>query len=247
MKGSPPWSLLNERTFAARGIRRNAPIAPSSLFNTFDRAPCGVGVERGTGVATMAWNTHRHVEAWYGIMGLGAICHTLNPRLFPADLEYIINHAEDCVLLYDITFIPLVEELRSKIPTVRAFVVLTDEGHMRQAGAQACLCYESLLAAQRAHLPFHCHVTDENTACGLCYTSGTTGRPKGVLYSHRSNYLHALVTCLPDAAGIGSTARVLAVVPMFHANAWGIVFGAPLTGCRLVLSGQNWMGRACTA
>ncbi|KAK9835417.1 hypothetical protein WJX81_008061 [Elliptochloris bilobata] len=206
-----------------------------------------LGVREGDIVATLAWNTRCHLESWYGVMGLGAVCHTLNPRLFAADLEYIVNHAEDAVLMFDAPLAPLVAQLAPRLRSVRAFVVLTDRGHMPQApsasGSPPVLCYEELLAAEAGAEPGFAWVdVDENDACGLCYTSGTTGRPKGVLYSHRANYLHALMMVNVDSAALGSRSRVLAIVPMFHANSWGLVFAAPLMGACLVLPGPHLDG-----
>lgn len=198
-----------------------------------------LGVRPGDRVATLAWNGVRHMEAWYGIMGIGAVCHTLNPRLFEKELAYIINHAQDTVILADVSFVKLLENLAPKLRTVRDIIFLTDERNMpKQTTLRTPLCYEELLEEQVAHLEgFQWEVKDEHQACGLCYTSGTTGNPKGVLYSHRANFLHAMIICLPDALDIRASSAVLAVVPMFHANAWGITFGAPLMGAKLVLPG----------
>lgn len=201
----------------------------------------------GDRVATMAWNTHRHLETWYGIMGIGAICHTLNPRLFDADVEYIVNHAEDSLLLADISFAPKLAGLRAKLPTVTRYVFLTDEAHMprSESAALGALCYETLVARNLPRAPsFAWPELDERAACGLCYTSGTTGRPKGVLYTHRSNVLHAITGCLPDGMGASTRDTMLAVVPMFHANSWGIAFGAPMTGMKLVLPASFLDGRS---
>ncbi|MDB5429056.1 MAG: long-chain fatty acid--CoA ligase [Caulobacter sp.] len=199
-----------------------------------------LGIARGDRVATLAWNTARHVETWYGVMGIGAVCHTLNPRLFAEQLCYIVNHAEDRVVFTDLTFLPLLQEHRAKMPSVEHFVVLTDEAHMRPDLFPDALCYETLVAAQPADCAWGGF--DENTPAGLCYTSGTTGNPKGVLYSHRSNFLHTLVTLGIDVMGFGARDTVLPVVPMFHANAWGIVFSAPAVGAKLVLPGPKLDG-----
>lgn len=199
-----------------------------------------LGVNEGDVVATLAWNTGRHMEAWYGIMGLGAVCHTLNPRLFAEQLVYIINHAEDKYILLDLTFVPIVEAIEDQCPNVKGYIILTDAAHMPQTKLKNALCYETLLDAEDGK--FDWVEVDENAACGLCYTSGTTGHPKGVLYSHRSNVLHALISATADAMGLGSTDCVMPVVPMFHANAWGITFSAPMVGAKVVMPGQKMDG-----
>ena len=196
----------------------------------------GLGVVAGDRVGTLAWNTARHMEAWYGIMGMGAVCHTLNPRLFAEQLVYIINHAEDRVIFTDLTFLSILAGIRDQIPTVKHIVVLTDADHMT-ADLPGALCYETLL--EQASDEFTWGGFDENSPSGLCYTSGTTGNPKGVLYSHRSNFLHTLVTMGADVMGIGARDTILPVVPMFHANAWGIAFSAPGCGAKLVMPGQK--------
>jgi len=198
-----------------------------------------LGIRQGDRVATLAWNTARHLEAWYGIMGIGAVCHTLNPRLFSEQLVYIINHAEDRVIFTDLTFLPILAQIRDQIPTVKHFIVLTDEAHMTDA-LPGALAYETLVASHSEDCAWGGF--DENSPAGLCYTSGTTGNPKGVLYSHRSNFLHTLVTAGVDVMGIGAIETVLPVVPMFHANAWGIAFSAPAVGAKLVMPGPKLDG-----
>jgi len=195
-----------------------------------------LGVQPGDRVATLAWNTHRHLELYYGISGLGAVCHTINPRLFFEQLVYIVNHAQDQVLFFDLTFLPLVEKLAPHCPTVRHWVLLTGPAHRPPATSLPNLLdYETLLATEAPD--YEWPVLDENTASALCYTSGTTDQPKGVLYSHRSTLLHAYAASLPDCFGCGARDVVLPVVPMFHVNAWGIPYLAPLNGCKLVLPG----------
>ncbi|MDB5440364.1 MAG: medium-chain-fatty-acid--CoA ligase, partial [Caulobacteraceae bacterium] len=197
-----------------------------------------LGVAPGDRVGTMAWNTARHLEAWYGIMGIGVVCHTLNPRLFHDQICYIINHAQDAVIFADLTFLPILLQYRDRMPTVRHIVVMGDE---RQAAEfPGVLCFETLLAEAAPDCAWG--QFDERTAAGLCYTSGTTGNPKGVLYSHRSNFLHTYATLTPDVFGISAVDTVLPIVPMFHANAWGIAFSAPATGAKLVMPGQKLDG-----
>ncbi len=193
------------------------------------------GIKQGDIIGTMAWNGYRHMEIWYGLMGHGGIVHTLNPRLFADQLAYIINHAEDQYIFLDLTFVPLMEALQDRLPRVKGFIIMTDEDHMPTTGLKNALCYEQFLAT--GDDDYHWPEFDENTACGLCYTSGTTGNPKGVLYSHRSNVLHALTTNGADALGLKSQDSIMAVVPMFHANAWSLVFSAPMAGANMVMPG----------
>jgi len=201
-----------------------------------------LGVTPGERVATMAWNTARHMEAWYGIMGIGAVCHTLNPRLFADQLCYIINHAQDRIIFADLTFLPLLIENRDRMPSVRRFVALTDGRTLASLNLADVLAYEDLIEAQDAECAWGGF--GEETAAGLCYTSGTTGHPKGVLYSHRSNFIHTLVTLGADFLGFTSRDVVLPIVPMFHANAWGLAFSGPAAGAKLVMPGARLDGPA---
>ena len=201
-----------------------------------------LGMKEGDIVATMAWNTARHLEAWYGIMGMGAVCHTLNPRLFAEQLVYIINHAEDKIIFLDLTFVPILEGIADKLPTVKAYVVMTDREHMPETSLPNALCFDEIVEAEDGN--FKWAEVDENAACGLCYTSGTTGNPKGVLYSHRSNVIHSMAANMGDALGMKSTDAILPVVPMFHANAWGIAFAAPAVGAKIVMPGANMDGQS---
>ncbi|MEM9533157.1 MAG: long-chain fatty acid--CoA ligase [Pseudomonadota bacterium] len=199
-----------------------------------------LGVERGDRVATMAWNTHRHVEAWFATMGLAAVSHTLNPRLFPEQLDYIVNHAEDRVIIVDTTFVPLLQALGDKLTTVEAIIVMTDPAHMPDGLDDRFHCYETLLEGESTEFAWESVSADE--ASSLCYTSGTTGNPKGVLYAHQSNILHAYAATSKDAMDVGSGDVVLMVVPMFHANAWGLAFGLPMVGARMVMPGPHMDG-----
>ncbi|MGQ0533563.1 MAG: long-chain-fatty-acid--CoA ligase [Caulobacteraceae bacterium] len=199
------------------------------------------GIKLGDRVATLAWNTERHLEAWYGAMGMGAVLHTVNPRLFPEQIAWIINHAEDKVLFFDTTFLPIVEKIARQLNTVKTYIVLTDRDHLPQSSLPL-IAYEDFIAGHSQEAQWG--GLDENTACGLCYTSGTTGDPKGVLYSHRANVLHAMAANQTDVFGCGANDVVLPVVPMFHANAWAIAFVAPMCGAKLVMPGAKLDGQS---
>ena len=198
------------------------------------------GIRFGDRVATLAWNTWRHLESWYGITGIGAIYHTVNPRLFEDQIVFIINHAADRILLLDLTFVPLVEKLASRLPTIERFVILTDAAHMPQTSLKNAVAYEDYI--NEADGDFRWASFDENTAAGMCYTSGTTGDPKGVLYSHRSNLLHAMMAVAPDYFCLSAMDRVMPVVPLFHANSWSLAFSAPMVGASLVMPGPKLDG-----
>jgi 3-(methylthio)propionyl---CoA ligase len=201
-----------------------------------------LAVGPGDRVATLAWNGYRHLELYYGISGSGAVIHTINPRLFPDQLVYIVNHAEARYVFFDINLAPLVEKLAPACPRVEGWVAMTDRAHMPAIDGLSPLCYEDLLAAEDG--VYDWPAFDERRAAALCYTSGTTGHPKGVLYSHRSTVLHAYALSLPDVCGLSARDTLLPVVPMFHANAWGCVYSAPLNGVKLVLPGCALDGRS---
>ncbi len=220
------------------GLHRYTYAAANQRSKQLAKALLRLGIENGDRVGTLAWNTHRHFELYYGVAGIGAVCHTVNPRLFPEQLVYIINHAEDRLVFFDLTFLPLVERLAPICPKVEKWVLMTGPAHLPAASALPGLCsYEDLLAAERDDYAWPSF--DENTACSLCYTSGTTDQPKGVLYSHRSTVLHALGAALPDSLGCSSLDVIMPVVPMFHVNAWGLPYAAPLVGAKLVLPGAG--------
>jgi len=204
----------------------------------------GIGVDGM--VATLAWNTYRHLECYYGISGIGAVCHTVNPRLFADQIAFILADAADSVLFVDLTFLPLVEGMIGRLPALRHIVVLTDRAHMpTDSTLPGLLCYEELIAD--APDQFVWPVLDERTGAFLCYTSGTTGNPRGVLYTHRSVILHAWANNMPDSFGLSALDCIMPVVPMFHVNAWGIPFQAPMVGAKLVLPGAQLDGASLHA
>ncbi|UOQ71915.1 3-(methylthio)propionyl-CoA ligase [Hymenobacter cellulosilyticus] len=220
------------------GIHRYTYHAAHQRAKQLANALTELGVQNGDRIGTLAWNNHRHFELYYGVSGIGAVCHTINPRLFAEQLIYIINHAADRFIFFDLTFLPLVEKLAPHCPKVEGWVLLTDRAHMPEASALPDIrCYEDLLAAHRTE--FEWPTFDENTASSLCYTSGTTDQPKGVLYSHRSTVLHSYAAGLPDCFNCSARDVILPVVPMFHVNAWGIPYLAPMIGCKLVLPGPG--------
>ncbi len=196
-----------------------------------------LGARHGDRIATLAWNDFRHFEIYYGVSCSGLVCHTINPRLFAEQLIYIINHAEDRWLFLDPAFVPLIAELLPRLPKIEGFVVLTEEAHMPSAQLPRAISYESLIGLESD--AFEWPEFDERTASSLCYTSGTTGDPKGVLYSHRSTILHAYSSALPDALGLSATDVVMPVVPMFHVNAWALPYSCPMVGAKLVLPGAK--------
>ena len=216
---------IHRRTYADIG-RRSRQLA---------NALTGLGVEQGQRIGTLAWNNCRHLELFFAVSGMGAVLHTVNPRLFPIQLEYIINHAEDQYLFFDLCFMPLLEQIAPQLTTVKAFIAMTDRQSLPPSPIANLLCYEDLVA------PHSCEYRwprlDETAASSLCYTSGTTGNPKGVLYTHRSTVLHAMLICMTDGVGLSSLDSILLASPMFHVNAWGMPYAAALVGARLLLPG----------
>ncbi|RYY13541.1 MAG: long-chain fatty acid--CoA ligase, partial [Cytophagaceae bacterium] len=197
------------------GLHRYTYAAAHARAKQLTQALGRLGIESGDRVGTLAWNTHRHFELYYGISGRGAVCHTINPRLFIEQLIYIINHAQDRLLFFDLTFLPLAEKLAPHCPTVEKWVLMTGPAHLpAESNLPGLTDYESLLAAEST--AYEWPVFDENTASSLCYTSGTTDEPKGVLYSHRSTLLHSYAASLPDCFNCGARDVILPVVPMFH-------------------------------
>ena len=206
------------------------------------KALIALGVAPGDRVATLAWNGYRHLELYYGVSGMGAVLHTINPRLFPEQITYIANHAEDKYLFFDLTFAPLIEKLGPLMKSVKGFVAMTDRAHMPALGVPNLLCYEELIGAQDSD--YEWPVFDEYTASSLCYTSGTTGNPKGVLFSHRSTVLHSFGACVADSLGISAAETLLLVVPMFHVNAWGMPYAGAMSGAKLVMPGPGLDGKS---
>jgi len=197
-----------------------------------------LGIQPGDRVATLAWNTHRHVESWYGISGMGGVAHTINPRLFDDQIVYIANHAEDRVLFLDLTFVKLVERLAPRFNTIERYVLLTDRAHMPADSTLDLLCYEEWISKAAPDEPWT--EVEETAPSGLCYTSGTTGNPKGVQYSHRSNVLHAMAACMTDTFAVGARSVVMPIAPMYHANAWSLPYTTAACGAKLVMGGPNF-------
>ena len=198
-----------------------------------------LGVKRSDRVATLAWNGHRHLELYYAVSGSGAVLHTINPRLHPEQIAWIANHAEDQYLFFDLTFLPIIEAIAPLCRTMKGYVAMTDKAHM-PASTVELLCYEDLLNKHSDRYVWP--EFDENLASSLCYTSGTTGHPKGVLYSHRSTLLHSFAAAMPDALNLSARDTILPVVPMFHVNAWGLPYAVPMVGGKLVLPGPKLDG-----
>ncbi|GGB61144.1 acyl-CoA synthetase [Roseibium aquae] len=202
----------------------------------------GLGVRMGDRIATLAWNGYRHFELYYAVSGIGSVCHTINPRLSAEQMLYIIRHAQDRLLFTDLTFVPILEGLAAELPSDLKIVVMTDRAHMPDSRLPGLLCYEELLDGQPAEIDWPDF--PEETAAGLCYTSGTTGNPKGTLYTHRSTVLHAMMVSLSIPAALQEGRRILPVVPLFHVNAWGLPYAAPLTGASLIFPGPKLDGKS---
>jgi fatty-acyl-CoA synthase len=217
-----------------RGVRDDACRVANAL--------AALGVRDGDRVGTLAWNSHRHLALYFGVSGAGSVLHTVNPRLFPEQIEYIVNHAEDKVLLFDVDLAPLVDKLAPKLTTVTAFVALCGRDQLPELDVPNLMAFDDLIGVQSDE--FAWPELDERTASSLCYTSGTTGNPKGVLYSHRSTVLHSLMSLAPDTFGIRSAESLMLIVPMFHANAWGAPYAAAMVGAKLVLPGPFLDGRS---
>ena len=209
------------------------------------RALDRLALPQGACVATLAWNGHRHMELYFGVAGRGSVLHTVNPRLFPAQIAYMLQHAEDSYVFFDLSFTALLESLAPQLPHVKAFVALAERAEMPATTLPNLLCYEDLLAPEPPDYDWP--ALDENTAATLCYTSGTTGNPKGVLYSHRALMLHSFVVTAADGLGLSARDTVLLVVPLFHVNAWGLPFAGAMTGAKLVLPGPQLDGASLLA
>ncbi len=222
------------------------PVTRATFREVRDRAAklanalARLGVKQADRVGTIAWNTQRHLEVYYAVSGMGAVCHTMNPRYAAEQLVYIMNHAEDEVVLIDATFIPLMAALKDKLPKLRHVVLMTDRANHPDDAPFEMLNYEELIAAESPDYVWP--ELDENTAAGLCYTSGTTGNPKGVLYSHRSTVLHAMAVAMPSALNISESTVIMPVVPMFHVMAWGVPYSALLAGAKVVMPGPRLDG-----
>jgi fatty-acyl-CoA synthase len=224
-------------------IHRTTWAATEKRARQLAQALARLGCEPGDRVGTLAWNGYRHLEIYYGTSGSQLVCHTINPRLFPEQVAWIVNDAEDRVICFDLNLLPLVEKLAPALPTVKHWVLMSDRAHMPASTAlPGLLCYDELVDAEDGAYVWP--TFDENTASSICYTSGTTGHPKGAVYSHRSTLLHAMISALPDALGCCAADVILPVVPMFHVNAWGLPYSVPLVGAKLVMPGPHLDGKS---
>ncbi len=212
-----------------RSVRANALRTAQALV--------GLGIRPRDVIGVMAWNTARHMEVWYGVSGSGAVLHTLNPRLFADQLDYIINHAEDRFLFVDPDLVPVIERVADRLPKVERFIIMTDRAHMPETTLKNATCYEEMIAAVDGD--FAWVEGDERDPCGICYTSGTTGNPKGVVYTHRSNMIHAMAVLPKDLVGLSCNDVVMPVVPLFHANGWAMAYTVPMAGATMVMPGRD--------
>ncbi|MCP3999495.1 MAG: long-chain-fatty-acid--CoA ligase [Gammaproteobacteria bacterium] len=237
------FALLNHAGREIVSVTEDNPRHRYTYAEAFARAAQlanafrSLGIQQGDRIATLAWNDHRHFELYYGISCSGSVCHTINPRLFPEQIHYIIEHAEDRLVFVDPVFVSVLEQLQGKLNSVESFVVLTDAEHMPETTLRNAVCYEDFIGSQA--VDFDWPNLDETTASSLCYTSGTMGDPKGVLFSHRATVLHAYGISLPDVMNLGQRDCVMPVVPMFHVNAWGVPYAVPMIGAKLVLPGSQ--------
>ena len=221
---------------------KDAELRSRQLAQALER----LGTAPGDRIATLAWNGYRHLEIYYAASGSERVCHTINPRLFPEQIAWIANDAEDSVLFFEINFLPLVEKLAPQLTTVKHFILLAGRSHMPASTTLPnLLCYDELVAAENG--VYSWPDFDENTASSICYTSGTTGNPKGAVYSHRSTVLHSYGLSMPDAMGVSGRDVILPVVPMFHVNAWGVPYAAPMIGAKLVFPGPHLDGASLHA
>jgi acyl-CoA synthetase (AMP-forming)/AMP-acid ligase II len=214
----------------------------ASRSRRMSKALLNLGIKIGDRVATLAWNGFRHLELYFAISGIGAVCHTINPRLSSEQMEYVVNHADDKIIFLDLTFIPIVEAHLNKFPKTTKYVLMASKDHMPECKIPNVICYEDLV--EKENDDFIWPEFDENTASGLCYTSGTTGNPKGVLYSHRSTVLHSLMSCIYNSGSFAPKKKILPIVPLFHANAWGLPYAAPISGTPMVFPGANLDGKS---
>ncbi|MCF6751958.1 3-(methylthio)propionyl-CoA ligase [Pseudomonas aeruginosa] len=236
-----PWSEISSRT--VEGPMHHCTYADiGRRAKQLANAMTSLDVQPGDRIGTLAWNGYRHMELYFGVSGMGAILHTINPRLFPEQIEFIANHAEDQYLFFDLSFAALVEQLAPRMKSVKAFIALTDRSRMPAIEVPNLLCYEDLIDGQSSEYAWP--VLDERAASSMCYTSGTTGNPKGVLFSHRSTILHSLALCTSDGFGLSSADSALLVVPMFHVNAWGMPYAGAMCGAKLVLPGPALDGES---
>ena len=214
----------------------------ASRSRRMSKALLNLGIKMGDRIATLAWNGFRHLELYFAISGIGAVCHTINPRLSSEQMEYVVNHANDKIIFLDLTFIPIIETHLDKFPKTTRYVLMAEREHIPDCKIPNVICYEDLI--ENENDDFSWPEFDENTASGLCYTSGTTGNPKGVLYSHRSTVLHSLMSCIYNSGSFAPKKKILPIVPLFHANAWGLPYAAPISGTPMVFPGANLDGKS---